>query len=74
VADAHEAGGEHMEQEPAEELVGRERHRPDAVPVGIILPAEAHLGLVPAGESVSGERHAGGVAPEGLPDLGGAGE
>ncbi len=52
VADAHEAPREDVEEEAAEELLGRERHRFDAVPVGIVLPAEAHEALGQAHQAV----------------------
>jgi hypothetical protein len=57
VADAAEAAREDVEQEPAEELVGRKDHRFQAVPVRVVLPPEAHLADVDAEESVVGEGH-----------------
>src|SRR3954449_12433745 len=55
VADAVEAAGEHVKQEAADALVGRERHALNprasrrAVPGAVVLPAERHAALV-AGE------------------------
>src|SRR3954464_2155328 len=55
VAGAGEAVGEHVEQEAADALVGRERHALNprasrrAVPGAVVLPAERHAALV-AGE------------------------
>ena len=44
-----EAGGQHVDQEPADELVRVERHRAKACPaVAVILVAEGHTALVEA--------------------------
>ena len=72
--DPHEAVREDMQEEPPEKLLGRERHELQATPVGIVLPAEAHLVVVDTEEPVVGERHTVGVAAEVLQDLCGAGE
>jgi len=82
VADADEAAREDMEEEATEELGGRERHRPHVVPPGGVFPpacrepsrTEAHLAGVHADESVIGDGHAVGVAPEILQDLGRPGD
>jgi len=89
-ADAHEAGGEAVQEEPvpspvegaAEKLLRRERDRFHAVPVRIILPpgcgessrTEAHPPRIHADEPVIGDGHAVAVAVEALEDLCGAGE
>jgi len=62
VADAHEAVGDDMEQEAADELRRLQLHHLDAVAVGVVLPAEAHQAVVEAEEPLVGERHAVGIA------------
>jgi len=82
VADAHEARRENVEEEAAEELLSRERHRLHAVPPGVVLPpacrepsrTEADPTLVRADQPVIGDRHAVGVAAEVLEDLGRPGD
>jgi hypothetical protein len=40
---AHEARGQHVRQEPADELDRRERHGAAPAAVGVVLPAEGDL-------------------------------
>ena len=47
-----------VEQEAADELDRRELHDPRAVPVGIVLPAEADLAVVERDEPLIGDCHA----------------
>lgn len=62
--DAHEAPGQHMEEETAEELHRIEGHQALLAPVGIIAPAEADALAIEGGEAVVGDSHAVGVAAE----------
>src|ERR1019366_5593680 len=64
VADAHEAFGQHVEEEAAQELGCLELHHALPAAVGIILPAEADLLSVEADEAVVGDGDAMGVAAE----------
>src|SRR5262245_9016955 len=43
VPHSHEARGQHVHEEPADELDRLERHDPALAPVSIILPAEGDL-------------------------------
>jgi hypothetical protein len=43
VADAHEAGGKHVEQEAAQELLDRQGHQALLVAVGGVSPAKGNL-------------------------------
>jgi hypothetical protein len=74
VANADEAAGDDMEQEPADELLGVERHDFDAIAVGVVLPAEADDAVGEAEEAVVGDRHAVGIAPQVFEHVFGAGE
>jgi hypothetical protein len=66
---AHEARREDVEEEAAEELGGRQCHRLDAVPSGVVFPpacrepsrTEAHLAGVHTDQPVIGDRHAVGL-------------
>ena len=55
VADLDEAGGQHMEQEAADELDRIEGHDAAAVAMTGVPPAEAHLSVVEAEESSVGD-------------------
>jgi hypothetical protein len=45
-ADANEALGQDMRQEPSQEFVNSESHLPLLVPVGIVFPAERDLAVL----------------------------
>jgi hypothetical protein len=62
--DTDKAGGQNMQQERSQELLGGERHPPLLIPVRIIFPAEGNLVLVEGDETVVGNGHAMGVASE----------
>src|SRR5271166_6389546 len=70
VADAVEAIRQYMEEEAADELVGRQRHRLDPCLPGrlaagaIVLPAESDAGLVEPDQPRIGDGDAVGVAGE----------
>src|SRR5207237_8858733 len=55
VPDALEGLGQHVEQEPADELVGGNRHRPLPISVAIILPAETDLRIFDADQTIIGD-------------------
>lgn len=63
-ADAHEAFGQHVQEEAAQELGGVERHDARPAAVGIIAPAEADLPAIEGGEAMVADGHAVGVAAE----------
>src|SRR3954470_17321128 len=54
VADAAEATGQDMQQEPADELAGVKRHRFALVAGAVVLPAEAGAALLPPAENGGG--------------------
>lgn len=62
VADAMEAIRQHMDQEPADELIALQGHCLLAVPVTIVLPAETDLAVVYRQQSVVGDGDA--VGPD----------
>ena len=64
VADAHEAGGKHVEQEAAQELLDRQGHQALLVAVRGVSPAEGNLSVFEGDQTVIGDRHAVGVATE----------
>jgi hypothetical protein len=74
VANPDEAVGHDVEQEAADELLGLERHDLHAIPVGVVLPAEADDPVVEAEEAVVGEGDPVRIAAEVLEHWGGAGE
>ena len=74
VADAHEAIGDDVEQEAADELGRLQRHHLEAVAVGVILPPEVDDAVSVADEPFVGERDAVGIAAEVVEDLIGAGQ
>ena len=55
VTDLDETGGQHMEQEAADELDRIERHDAAAVAMTGVAPAEAHLSVIEAEESSVGD-------------------
>src|SRR5512134_558185 len=62
VADADEAVRQDVEEKSAEKLFTRERHLPEAVVVGIVLPGEGHRFVVEAHQPRVGNGDAVGVA------------
>ena len=62
MADAHEAGGKHVEQEPAQELIDIESHRALLVGMRRVSPAKADLAVLEGDQTMIGNRHAVGVA------------
>lgn len=74
VPNADEALGDDVEEEAADELLGRQRHDFHAVTVAVIFPAKPHGPVLEIDEALVGEGHPVGVAPEGLEHLLGAGE
>ena len=74
MADAHEASGQHVQKEAAQELGGRERHLALLAAVGVILPAEGDALLVEGQQAMIGNGHAMGVAAEIAQHLHGAAE
>ena len=58
-----------MEQEPANELVGGQRHGGDMIAVSVVLPAESNLVIVDGDQTVVGDRDPVGVAPDIVEDL-----
>jgi hypothetical protein len=64
VADAAEAGGQHMQQEAADELVGSERHRLALVAAAVVLPAEADAAVLAREQAAVGDGDPMRVAPE----------
>ncbi len=66
VTDAMESTGQHMDEEAADELVGRERHGLlSFTPLGaIVLPLEGHAGIVERDQAAVGDGDTMGVARE----------
>ena len=64
MADAHEAFGQHMEEEAAQELGGVERHDAQLAAVGIVLPSEGDALAIEAKQAVIGDGDAMGVAAQ----------
>jgi hypothetical protein len=64
VADAHETGGKHVEQEAAQELLDRQGHQALLVAVGGVSPAEGNLVPREGDQAVIGDRHTMGIAAE----------
>ena len=69
VTDAHEASGQNMEEEAAQELLGIEGHDALLVAVGMIPPKETDALTVEGGEAVVGDGHAMGIAAEMTQDM-----
>jgi hypothetical protein len=74
VADAHEALGENVEQEPSEELDGMEGHFARASLLGVVLVAEGDLSIGEGEKSMVGDGDSVGVAGEVFEDLVGSAE
>ena len=58
MADAHKATRQHMQQEPAQKFVGRDRHLALLVAVSIIFPPKGDLAICQGDQSVVGNGHA----------------
>jgi len=69
IADALEASRQHMEQEAADEFLGREGHCSPGSAVAIVLPAEANLAIVDGEQAVVGNGDAMRVASQVVEDL-----
>src|SRR3984957_18877725 len=74
VPDAMKPVRQHMDQEAADELLGREGHRLLAVVVPIILPAETNLTVVHGYQAVVGDGDTVRIAPVIVDNLGRPGE
>jgi len=64
VANADEAGGKHVEEEAAQELLHPQSHQALLVTVPGVSPAEGDLVVLEGGQTVIGDGHAVGVAAE----------
>jgi hypothetical protein len=64
VANADEAGGKHVEEEAAQELLHRQSHQALLVTVPGVSPAEGDLVVLKGEQTVIGDGHAVGVAAE----------
>jgi hypothetical protein len=64
VANADEPGGEHVEEEAAQELLHRQSHQALLVAVPGVSPAEGDLVVLKGDQTVIGDGHAVGVAAE----------
>lgn len=60
--DAHEASGQHVHQESAAELSGRQSHEPLTTFVSIVLVSEGHPTRLVRDEATVGDGHPVGVA------------
>src|SRR3954464_6013784 len=74
VADAAEATGQDMQQEPADELAGIERHRFALVAGAVVLPAEADATILAREQTAVGEGDPVRVAAEIVENLPGPAE
>src|ERR1700744_5019754 len=74
VPDAVKSVRQHMDQEAADELLGREGHRLPAAVVPVILPAEAEFAVIHGQQAVVGDGDAMGIAPYVVEDLSRPGE
>jgi hypothetical protein len=64
VANADEAGGKHVEEEAAQELLHPQSHQALLVTVPGVSPAEGNLVVLKGDQTVIGDGHAVGVAAE----------
>jgi hypothetical protein len=64
VADADEAGGKHVEQEAAQELLDRQGHQALLAAMRGVSPTEGNVSSFEGDEAVIGDRHAVGVTAE----------
>ena len=71
VTHAHEAFGDHVEQEAADEFMGIEGHGLFSVLIFSVPVTEGDLCVVGRENSIIGQRHAVGIAAEIVEDMGG---
>ena len=71
MAHPHEAFGDDVEQEAANELLGIERHQFTPILVFSITISEGDFTVVDRADAIIGERHAVSVATEIIEDMGG---
>ena len=64
VADADEAWGQQMEQEPAQELVDGQSHEPLLVAMSRVSPSEGYVAIGESNESGVGDGDAMGIGAE----------
>jgi len=69
VADAHEAGGKHVEQKTSQELVHGQGHEALLVAVGGVSPAEGDLVARQGNKAMIGDRDAMGVGAQIVKDI-----
>ena len=69
VSDTHEALGDDVQQEAADELLSRERHRLDLIDATTIAIGEGYLAITNREDPVVCDRHAVGVAAQIVEDL-----
>lgn len=74
VADAHEAGGKHVEQKASQELVHGQGHEALLVAVGGVSPAEGDLVARQGNETMVGDSHPMSVGAQVVEDILGAPE
>ena len=74
VADAHEAPGQDMEEEAAQELHGFQSHAGLLVAVSVVPPDETDLLSIEGQQAMVGDGHAMGVAAEVAQHMGRAAE
>ena len=74
VADAHEAGGQHVEQKASQELVHGQGHEALLIAVGGVSPAEGDLVASQGNEAMVGDGHTMGVSAQVVEDILGAPE
>jgi hypothetical protein len=74
VADANQPLRQHVDQEPPQELIGRNGHHLLLAAVGVVLPAEGDAIFLAGDEAMVGDGDAVGVAGEVVEDMLGAAE
>src|SRR4051794_11636451 len=74
VPDAVESIRQHMDQEAADEFIGRERHRLLTVGISIVFPVKADLAVVDGHQAVVGDGDAMGIAADIIENLSWPGE
>jgi hypothetical protein len=68
-ANANEALGQDVPQEPPQEFVSRESHLPLAVPMGIVFPAEGDLTVLEGEQAMVGDGNTMGVTRQVVKDV-----
>jgi len=74
VTHAHEAFGDHMEEEAGDEFVGIEGHGLFSVVIFSVAVTEGDFSIMGGKNSIIGERHAVGIAAEVVQDMDGGSE